>query len=114
MARCVPQAMTSLGFECRLAAADDHFDLGVAVSPDNGGREVLAGLTYDPVVSRACSGDPSRRRIRSFALRWCEPSSSVRAWVPFVFLEYDVRHTHQSIHVPSLFIGLDSSSQGAP
>jgi hypothetical protein len=103
-----PDAATAFGFECRLEAGDGTVDLGVAVAPGNGGREVLAGLAGDLGLERALAGDARWGRIRDFARRWSHPESTLHSWVSFLFLEYDAAAADDSTAVPSLFLALDA------
>ena len=108
LARAVPGVGRSFGFECRLGADDDAVDLGIAVTAEDGGRDVLGGLAGDPLLARAVARDERWRRLSNLAARWGDPRSALHGWVPFVGLEYDAGSAREAIPVPSVFVALDA------
>lgn len=102
----VPDVWSSFGFECRLGASAGEVDLGLSVTPD--ACAALEGPGGGPRLERAVANDRSWRRLRDFVLRWRDPSSTLREWAPFLFLEYDAASATRPIPVPSVFVALDT------
>jgi hypothetical protein len=110
--RFVPRGIRSLGVECRLTAAEPVVDLGVSVSPDAEGLGPEAFADATPELRLALAEDPRWRRVARFGEHWRDARSLCRAWVPFVFLEYDAGRLGRP--VPSVFAALDSPLGDAP
>jgi len=113
----VPRGVHSLGIECRLRAGAHPVDLGAALTRVAGGLDERALARERPEIGRALASEPRWRAIARFGQRWAKTGSASRAWIPFVFLEYDASATEPP--VPSVFAALDSpigeaGSRGCP
>jgi hypothetical protein len=104
--RRLPACALSVGYECRLSPVG-AVDLGISVSPVDGGAQVLAGVTGDPRLARAAASDDRWRRLRHFARIWTEPGSNLLVRIPFIFLEFDAGGSENDLPIPSVFLGLD-------
>jgi hypothetical protein len=67
-----------------------------------------------PELARALASEPRWRAVARFGRLWHATSSALRAWIPFVFLEYDAEHPDAPVAVPSVFAALDSPLGEAP
>jgi hypothetical protein len=108
IAASVPDVATTFGFECRLRETDPTVDLGLAISPANGGRELLASLDGNLEEPIGPTRDARWRRIRDFGRGWSDPDAALHDWVPFVFMEFDAAAAAATIPIPSLFVALDA------
>ncbi len=112
----VPRGVRSIGLECRLLPGEHPVDLGAALERPAGGLASF-GSAESPELSHALVSEPRWRAIARFRRRWAESGSASRAWIPFVFLEYDAGASDPP--VPSVFAALDSpigeaASRGCP
>lgn len=89
-------------------------DLGVALTRSDGGLAPAALSNAHPELTRALASEPRWRAVARFGRRWHATSSALRAWIPFVFLEYDAAAPEAPIAVPSVFAALDSPLGEAP
>jgi hypothetical protein len=109
LARGLPADSHAFGFECRLTGDDPRVDLGVAIAATPGGRNALTRLG----THRSRRGAASWHRIAAFGRTWGAGGSALRAWVPFVFLEFDEESALERNPVPSVFVALDSPLEGS-
>jgi hypothetical protein len=112
VAERIPGAMATFGFECRLAEDDTEVDLGLAVTPENGGSELLAALDAPASGRPWAAGDRSWPRIHAFVRDWLDAASPLGDWVPFLFMEFDVPTDPDPVPVPSVFLALDAPLRG--
>jgi hypothetical protein len=80
----------------------------MAITGEDGGRDVLAGRADDPLLARAVAHDERWQRLSRLAARWSEQSSPLHAWVAFLGFEFDAVSAAQAIPVPSVFVALDA------
>jgi hypothetical protein len=57
--------------------------------------------------------DERWRHLREFTQRW-RSQSSLRAWIPFLFLEYDASAAFAKSLAPSIFVALDAPLEDRP
>jgi hypothetical protein len=106
MAAELPACGKSVGFECTLHDRAAQADLGVSVTPANGGRAALLEKD-DPKVEQLMRRDERWRRLRDFIALWCDETACLERRVPFVFLEFDADDGPPALPVPSVFVALD-------
>jgi len=110
LAACAPGECYSIGVECRLASSIGSVDLGVAFLPHMTTGAFDAWLRFsNAACAAACWG-----AIEAFIGQWHDSASSLRAWIPFIFLEYDADSADTPVIVPSIFAALDSPIGVAP
>ena len=83
LAADLPPIFNLVGFECRLAAADDRVDFGVCIERGCGDRASLADLVRTDEVGFARSAEPLLRL-------WVASDTAVHRYVPSVWLEWDI------------------------
>lgn len=105
LAEALPAIGEPFGFECRLSAGAHPVDFGFAVPSSAAGAALGAAVSGAP--------DAARARLAAFATRLAS-DASLRAWVPFLFLEYDAGAPLAPAPVPSLFAALDSPLSPRP
>jgi hypothetical protein len=108
----LPSAFHNVGFETRLAAADEEVDLGVSLRPDDDGALRLCGT--GPIVADLVRERDAWRRLSEFSQHWCGQKTLLSSWVPFLFLEFDAIAASDPKPVPSVFVALDAPLDERP
>lgn len=104
------------GFESRLGDVRAEVDFLVCAKADEGGRDVLAGLTLGQPLPPEFLAHPVWQQVRNFAAAWGQPASPFHDCVQNVWLEFDIDgdmgvtlcQDATAPPVPSLFIGTDA------
>jgi hypothetical protein len=100
IARAIPDLGDVFGFECRLRGEQAAVDLGICVRRRRSGTAFAVGR---PLQSR----DDAWARLGEFLAAWSDQGSTLDAWIPFVFLEFDAAVHHPTLPIPSVFVSLD-------
>lgn len=117
-----PDAIASLvGFECRLADPTPQADLFFRVSPETGGRDIvagseavetqpqfyhlLAGYETIPSLDDQLIDHPIWQKIRQFCTQWSTPNTSFYDYIKDLWLEFDLDAEPPAIPIPSVFLG---------
>jgi hypothetical protein len=101
----LPDAMSAIGFEVRLAESESAVDFGTVIHAADAGREILRGSIDSQAADTLATSWPARPR--AFLRRWCDPTSSLYEGVTRVFLEFDMSTAAVDPPVPCLFATLD-------
>ncbi len=104
------------GFESRLGDVRAEVDFLLCAKADEGGRDVLAGLTPGQPLPPEFLDHPVWQQIRGFAEAWVQPASPLHGCIQNVWLEFDIDGDMGATlcqgatapPVPSLFIGTDA------
>jgi len=101
----LPDAMSAIGFEVRLAESESEIDFGTVIHAVDAGREILRGALDDQAADTLATEWPARPK--AFLRRWCDPTSSLYDGITRVFFEFDMSTVAADPPVPCLFATLD-------
>lgn len=104
VARLLPSTMTTFfGFESRLADDLPQADLLLYLTPNEGGRDILAGSVPAVRLLDSLQAHPVWQRLRRFSQTWADPTSLLSERVRDLWLEFDINDQPVSPPVPSCF-----------
>lgn len=104
----LPDVMSAIGFEVRLAGTDPRIDFGTVIYGEDAGRRVLCSSVDAP--SNGPMWPPDWNPLKQFFRRWCDPASALHDGVARVFFEFDLSSGASARLIPCLFVTLDETA----
>lgn len=106
----LPDVMSAMGFEIRLAEADPRIDFGTVIYAEDAGRKLLRDSIERAPSNNAGSVLPANwKQISGFLRRWCDPASSLHNGITRLFFEFDMLNATSDPPIPCLFATLDET-----
>jgi len=103
IARAIPDVGDTFGFEYGLRTGKTSVDLGICLRR-RVRRERGPALRWI---------DDRWARLGELLATWSDRASTLHAWVPFLFLEFDAVGCRAAVPIPSVFVTLDEPLGGS-